>query len=292
MIWKQLYHFRFRVLHTLPLRLPSSPSNGAGPGGGASASGVRLDNGFGNGGDDTTAVSNFAAHVGPHYLAVAGDDATPPAAAGGAAVANAHQGNNRDNGNGPAAEGDGGEMDTEAAARVSDSRRRREEEEVQEQRMLALRVQKEELEDEAMQRLKYASSGPHAGPYHPAYVPYKVRFHQRLLDPRVGDRVEVAWRGKFRLEALDIYQGLAWWVAVVVEKETPAEANGRGDPGDVCARYKIHYPGWVSRWDEWVHRNRLRWATEANEFSQIRVHDDVEIWCCGECAVTSRAEHC
>ena len=83
-------------------------------------------------------------------------------------------------------------------------------------------VQKEELEDEAMQRLKYASSGPHAGLYHPAYVPYKVRFHQRLLDPRVGDRVEVAWRGKFRLEALDIYQGLAWWVAVVVEKETPA----------------------------------------------------------------------
>lgn len=52
----------------------------------------------------------------------------------------------------------------------------------------------------------------------------------------MGDLVEVAWKGKFRLESLDIYQGLAWWSAVVVDKRQDG------------SRYKIHYPGWVGGW--------------------------------------------
>lgn len=47
---------------------------------------------------------------------------------------------------------------------------------------------------------------------------FKDLFKQRLLDPHIGDLVEVAWKGKFRLESLDIYQGLAWWSAIVVDK--------------------------------------------------------------------------
>ena len=35
---------------------------------------------------------------------------------------------------------------------------------------------------------------------------FKSRYYRRLLDPWVGDRVEVAWKGKFRLEAMDVYQ--------------------------------------------------------------------------------------
>mmetsp|Transcript_4267 Transcript_4267/g.4430 ORF Transcript_4267/g.4430 Transcript_4267/m.4430 type:complete len:297 (+) Transcript_4267:156-1046(+) len=60
-------------------------------------------------------------------------------------------------------------------------------------------------------------------------------FRSRLADPQLGDKVEVAWRGKFRLEALDVYQGLAWWVAEIVDKHTSQ------------GKYKIHYPGWESK---------------------------------------------
>lgn len=55
---------------------------------------------------------------------------------------------------------------------------------------------------------------------------YMNAFHNRLNDPHIGDKVEVAWRGKFRLEALDVYQGLAWWVAEVVDKHS-VKANIR-----------------------------------------------------------------
>ena len=36
---------------------------------------------------------------------------------------------------------------------------------------------------------------------------YKSVYYRRLLDPWIGDKVEVAWKGKFRLEAMDVYQG-------------------------------------------------------------------------------------
>jgi hypothetical protein len=98
---------------------------------------------------------------------------------------------------------------------------------------------------------------------------YLSEFRTRLADPHIGDRVEVAWRGKFRLEAADVYQGLAWWVAEVVDKHP------------VHGKYKIRYPGWESRWDEWVPRSRLRWAVDMNCIEQIRANDTVELWCIG-----------
>lgn len=96
-----------------------------------------------------------------------------------------------------------------------------------------------------------------------------TEFRHRLADPHVGDKVEVAWRGKFRLETQDVYQGLAWWVAEIVEKNSDQ------------ARYKIRYPGWESRWDEWVPRSRLRWTVQRNVLVGIGVGDIVELWCCG-----------
>mmetsp|Transcript_16116 Transcript_16116/g.14570 ORF Transcript_16116/g.14570 Transcript_16116/m.14570 type:complete len:383 (-) Transcript_16116:200-1348(-) len=94
-------------------------------------------------------------------------------------------------------------------------------------------------------------------------------YRRRVEDPQVGDRVEVSWNGKFRLESIDVYHGLAWWVAVVVDKHTSQ------------SKYKIHYPGWDSRWDEWVPRSRLRWTVDTNVLESIRVNDIVELWCCG-----------
>lgn len=50
----------------------------------------------------------------------------------------------------------------------------------------------------------------------------------------------------------------------------------------LSARYKIHYPGWVSRWDEWVVRERLRWSWQTSSDSAIiKINDPVEIWCSG-----------
>eukprot|EP00428_Durinskia_dybowskii_P077747 CAMPEP_0170357452 /NCGR_PEP_ID=MMETSP0117_2-20130122/1715_1 /TAXON_ID=400756 /ORGANISM="Durinskia baltica, Strain CSIRO CS-38" /LENGTH=412 /DNA_ID=CAMNT_0010611621 /DNA_START=116 /DNA_END=1354 /DNA_ORIENTATION=+ len=94
-------------------------------------------------------------------------------------------------------------------------------------------------------------------------------YHTRLMDPCIGDKVEVAWRGKFRLETSDVYQGLAWWVAEIVNTHPEHK------------RYKIRYPGWDSRWDEWVPRSRLRWKVSTNTIVSIQVGDVVELWCCG-----------
>lgn len=96
-----------------------------------------------------------------------------------------------------------------------------------------------------------------------------MAYHSRVNDPQLGDKVEVAWRGKFRLETQDVYQGLAWWVAEVVDKDIEG------------GRYKIRYPGWESRWDEWVPRKRLRWAVKPNTIISINARDTVELWCCG-----------
>lgn len=98
---------------------------------------------------------------------------------------------------------------------------------------------------------------------------YINSFKLRLADPQIGDKVEVAWRGKFRLEAMDVYQGLAWWVAEVVDKHPAQE------------KYKIHYPGWESKWDEWVTKSRLRWAVDSNTICKISPGAVVELWCCG-----------
>lgn len=110
-------------------------------------------------------------------------------------------------------------------------------------------------------------------PFSDLPVDYQGRFIQafeeRLFDPHIGDKVEVAWRGKFRLEASEVYHGLAWWVAEVVDKHSSQQ------------KYKIKYPGWDDRWNEWVSRSRLRWKVETNNVVQIRVGDPVEVWCVG-----------
>jgi hypothetical protein len=96
---------------------------------------------------------------------------------------------------------------------------------------------------------------------------YFDMYCRRLADPLLGDKVEVAWKGKFRLETQDVYHGQAWWSAEIVDKH-------RG-------QYKIHYPGWDSRWDEWVSKTRLRWANRPNFVDTILAGDIVELWCCG-----------
>lgn len=47
-------------------------------------------------------------------------------------------------------------------------------------------------------------------------------------------------------------------------------------------RYRIHYPGWDSNWDEWVSRDRLRWPVDSSYLStRFRVRQVVEVWCTG-----------
>jgi len=91
----------------------------------------------------------------------------------------------------------------------------------------------------------------------------------RLHNPVIGDKVEVAWKGKFRLESSDVYEGLAWWIAEVVDVHSKQ------------GKYKIRYPGWESRWDEWVSRSRFRWLVDRNKTERISQSDFVELWCCG-----------
>ncbi len=116
---------------------------------------------------------------------------------------------------------------------------------------------------------KFLQNNPGALPINSLQLSQIDLFQARLRDPQVGDKVEVAWRGKFRMETQDVYQGLAWWVGEIVEK---AAAQGR---------YRIRYPGWESRWDEWVERCRLRWTVQRNTLVAIEVGDIVELWCCG-----------
>ena len=133
-----------------------------------------------------------------------------------------------------------------------------------------------------------------------------------------------------------LISGMAWWEAVVVDKDPvrgPKKYSSRGNSPDgdnqviysptrngfglsslpfrfgehrnkkymilmscstpknrgeftsdlqFSARYKIHYPGWDARWDEWVVRDRLRWSWQtAHDNSAIKVNDSVEIWCSG-----------
>ena len=109
-----------------------------------------------------------------------------------------------------------------------------------------------------------------SGPPLALLAPAKAQFQRRLRDPQLGDKVEVAWRGKFRLEALEVYHGLAWWAAEVTEKRPRLD------------RYRVHYPGWDRRWDEWVHRDRLRWPCfQEGQPEPIGLGDEVEVWCSG-----------
>lgn len=48
---------------------------------------------------------------------------------------------------------------------------------------------------------------------------------------------------------------------------------------------QVHYPGWDSRWDEWVPRERLRWGSKRRSHDLQGVTpsqgDTVEMWCEG-----------
>ena len=75
-------------------------------------------------------------------------------------------------------------------------------------------------------------------------------YQERLVQPHVGDQVQVVWEGNFNLvtDTLASYCGRAWWGAEVVDR--------RPD----CSQFKIHYPHWdADTWDEWVPRARIRW---------------------------------
>lgn len=98
---------------------------------------------------------------------------------------------------------------------------------------------------------------------------FKYLYQLRIRSPCIGDKVEVAWRGKFRLEAQEVYQGLAWWVAEVVDCHEEQD------------RYKIRYCGWDAHWDDWIPRDRLRWAVDSNIVQRIVPNDNVELWCFG-----------
>ena len=54
---------------------------------------------------------------------------------------------------------------------------------------------------------------------------YFSAYRNRLLNPLVNDYVEIAWRGKFRLEGLDVYRGLAWWNAKIVDRHVSQVNN-------------------------------------------------------------------
>ena len=107
-----------------------------------------------------------------------------------------------------------------------------------------------------------------------AITSYYAAYRYRLLNPFIGDCVELAWRGKFRLEGLDVYRGLAWWHGKVVDRHV---AQGK---------YKVHYDGWEDKWDEWITRSRVRWPLNPKKScdgaSKIIKRDEIiEVWCQG-----------
>lgn len=105
---------------------------------------------------------------------------------------------------------------------------------------------------------------------------FKSRYQRRLECPLIGDKVEVSWHGKFRLESCEVHAGCAWWAASVVDK-----LKLHDEQGDQWW-YKVTFPGWQGRWDEWVPRERLRWPTiriDPNLERQIRPRDSIEVWC-------------
>ena len=105
-------------------------------------------------------------------------------------------------------------------------------------------------------------------------INYLKAYSHRLQHPFLNDAVEIAWRGKFRLEGLDVYRGLAWWRAKIVDRHVAQD------------KYKVHYDGWDSRWDEWVPRSRVRWpfnfkTTCDGSLKIIKRDEVIEVWCQG-----------
>ena len=116
----------------------------------------------------------------------------------------------------------------------------------------------------------------------PLSVSVKRMYQIRFADPIIGDKIQAAWNGKFRLNAMEMLRGQAYWPAEIIDKD-PQQG------------YKIRYTGWdAERWDQWVLRETIRWPVDFNSVEKIRVGDVVEIWCHGKtvpgawlCAIVS-----
>ncbi|CAN0163139.1 unnamed protein product [Ectocarpus sp. 6 AP-2014] len=137
----------------------------------------------------------------------------------------------------------------------------------------------------------------------------RFAFRSRLACPVVGDHVEVAWKGKFRLDDCMVFVGLSWWDAKVVAVElgeslpctTPDDEDGEDGRvdrrGATCMgerrpkRFLVHYRSWSRRWDEWLEPSRVRWArkmpteacgqTSASAGPDLEVDQEAELWCYG-----------
>lgn len=76
-----------------------------------------------------------------------------------------------------------------------------------------------------------------AQPYDQWIEPQRIRAAASILTkaPRRGASVQVSWGG-------------TWWDATILRRTTTKYGK----------RFKIHYTGWGSEWDEWVDLSRLR----------------------------------
>ncbi|CAM9144985.1 unnamed protein product, partial [Chrysoparadoxa australica] len=103
---------------------------------------------------------------------------------------------------------------------------------------------------------------------------WKQAYKARLIDPLLGDSVQVAWNGKFRLDPLHVFCGSSWWQAKIVGKEP-------------TLGYRVHYQCWNHHWDEWVQPSRIRWPlrslnvwepSQMLKQGSLEVGDLVEFW--------------
>jgi hypothetical protein len=115
----------------------------------------------------------------------------------------------------------------------------------------------------------------------------KSEYKKRLLNPFVGDTIEVCWKGRFRLDGMQMYSGSAYWPAVVLDRgvvqgRVTSTTHSQSEYGKL-QDYQIRYPGWDStKWDQWVPREKLRWPVDRNTWEPISIGDGVEIWCQGK----------
>eukprot|EP00471_Norrisiella_sphaerica_P011217 CAMPEP_0184505016 /NCGR_PEP_ID=MMETSP0113_2-20130426/52748_1 /TAXON_ID=91329 /ORGANISM="Norrisiella sphaerica, Strain BC52" /LENGTH=234 /DNA_ID=CAMNT_0026894683 /DNA_START=65 /DNA_END=766 /DNA_ORIENTATION=- len=118
---------------------------------------------------------------------------------------------------------------------------------------------------------------------------FRDEFVSRISSPRVGDVVEVLWQGKFYSHTLGEhgtmgFEGKAWWKASIVAREADnspevniaAPASPNGQPQYF---YRAHFPGWESKWDEWIARTQIRWPKplDHNSHLEMDIGDHVEV---------------
>jgi len=111
---------------------------------------------------------------------------------------------------------------------------------------------------------------------------FRDEFFSRVSSPRVGDCVEVLWQGKFYSHTLGEhgtmgFEGKAWWQASVVAREPESGENGQ--QSDNQFYYRAHFPGWESKWDEWITRGQIRWPKPMDYQAELEIDvgDHVEV---------------